>query len=195
MGQNPIETKVDGYADDLTLLLPRIERALRAAMRAVENFSNISGLKLNRDKTQVLKIGHRAQNDAEICGDLGLTYVKELKILGVTFTPNPADMEINFVDKISEIETLLSRWNFRNITCFGRVELVKSLALSRLTHIVQVIPNPAGHLLDKLQSMISNFIWSGSQSKKKVVSAEIAMQPQEKGGLNVPDVRKFWDAL
>ena len=195
MGQNPIETKVDGYADDLTLLLPRIERALRAAMRAVENFYNISGLKLNRDKTQVLKIGHRAQNDAEICGDLGLTYVKELKILGVTFTPNPADMEINFVDKISEIETLLSRWNFRNITCFGRVELVKSLALSRLTHIVQVIPNPAGHLLDKLQSMISNFIWSGSQSKKKVVSAEIAMQPQEKGGLNVPDVRKFWDAL
>ena len=27
MGQSPIETKVDGYADDLTLVLPRIERA------------------------------------------------------------------------------------------------------------------------------------------------------------------------
>ena len=43
--------------------------------------------------------------------------------------------------------------------------------------------------------MISNFIWTGSQSKKKVVKAEIALQPQERGGLNVPDVRKFWDAL
>ena len=62
-------------------------------------------------------------------------------------------------------------------------------------YIVQVVPHPAGHLLDKLQSMIYNFIWSGTQSKKKVVKAEIAMQTQEKGELNVPDVRKFWDTL
>ena len=173
MGQKPIETKVDGYCDDLTLILPRIERAVRAAMKAVESFAPISGLKINKDKTQVLKIGYKAENDAEICGDLGLTYVKQLKILGVTFTTNPEDMKVNFTDKISEIEKLLARWNFRNITCFGRVELVKSLALSRLTHIVQVIPHPEDQLLGKLQSMISNFIWTGSQSKKKVVKAEI----------------------
>ena len=142
-------------------------------MRAVENFAPVSGLKINKDKTQVLKIGYKAENDAEICGDLGLTYVNQMKILGVTFTTNPEDMKVNFTDKISEIEKLLARWNFRNITCFGRVELVKSLALSRLTHIVQVIPHPEDQLLGKLQSMISNFIWTGSQSKKKVVKAEI----------------------
>ena len=106
----------------------------------------ISSLKIIKDKTQVLKMEHKAENDAEICGDLGLTYVKKLKILGVT------------------------------LLCFGRVELVKSLALSRLTHIVQVIPHPADHLLDKLQTMVSNFIRTGSQNKKKVVKAEIAMQ-------------------
>ena len=55
----------------------------------------------------MLKMEHKAENDAEICGYLGLTYVKKLKILGVT------------------------------LLCFGRVELVKSLALSRLTDIVQ----------------------------------------------------------
>ena len=50
MGQKPIETKVDGYCDDLTLVLPRIERAVRAAMRAVESFAPVSGLKINKDK-------------------------------------------------------------------------------------------------------------------------------------------------
>ena len=79
MGQKPIETKVDGYADDLTLVLPRIERAVRAAMKAVENFAPVSGLRINKDKTQVLKTGYKAENDAEICGDLGLTYVQTTK--------------------------------------------------------------------------------------------------------------------
>ena len=62
-------------------------------------------------------------------------------------------------------------------------------------YMVQVVPHPASHLLDKLQSMIYNFKRSGTQSKKRVVKAEIAMQTQEKGELNVPDVRKFWDTL
>ena len=57
--------KVDGYADDLTLVLPRIERAVRAAMRAVESFALVSGLRINKDKTQVLKIGYKAESDAE----------------------------------------------------------------------------------------------------------------------------------
>ena len=46
----------------------------------------------------------------------------------------PDDMEANFDEKLEEIDSLLRRWSFRNMTVFGRVSLVKSLALSKLTH-------------------------------------------------------------
>ena len=46
MGQSPIETKVDGYADDLTLVLPRIEWAITAAMRAANPFPALKSTRI-----------------------------------------------------------------------------------------------------------------------------------------------------
>ena len=86
-------------------------------------------------------LGRRVKTDTKICPDLKLNYVNRLKVLGVTFASDPKDMEENFEKKVTEIKKLLNRWSFRNLTVYGRVELVKSLALSKITHIVQVIPN------------------------------------------------------
>ena len=132
----------------------------------LEGFEAISGLKINKDKTQVLKIGRNPANDHNLCPDLGLKYVKRLKVLGIYLAANPKDMEENFDDKIDEIQTLLRRWSFRNMTVFGRISLVKSLALSKLTHVVQVIPNPCAGKIKNLQKLVNNFVWTGSHCKK-----------------------------
>ena len=65
-----------------------------------------------------LKIGRNPENDPNLCPDLGLKYVKKLKVLGIYLSANPADMEGNFDDKIEEIESLLRRWSFRNMSVF-----------------------------------------------------------------------------
>ena len=116
-------------------------------------------------------------------------------MLGVYLTANPDDMEANFDEKIEEIDSLLRRWSFRNMTVFGRVSLVKSLALSKLTHIVQVIPNPKKEKINRLQKMINSFIWTGSHCSKVVVRGEISEQPMEQGGLAIPNVNTFWKSL
>ena len=159
--QDPIQSKCEAYADDVNLTLSRSESSLREAISVLEGFEAISGLKINKDKTQVLKIGNNPSNDRDLCPDLGLQYVKKLKVLGIYLAAKPSDMEDNFDDKISEIESLLRRWSFRNMTVFGRISLVKSLALSKLTHVVQVIPNPKTGKMKQLQKLINNFIWTG----------------------------------
>ena len=164
--QDPIQSKCEAYADDVNLTLSRSESSLRETISMLEGFEAISGLKINKDKTQVLKIGSNPSNDRDLCPDLGLKYVKKLKILGIYLAAKPSDMEDNFDDKISEIESLLRRWSFRNMTVFGRISLVKSLALSKLTHVVQVIPNPATGKIKQLQKIINSFIWTGSHCKK-----------------------------
>ena len=193
--QENITSTLEAYADDVNLTLPRSESSLRAAVSMLEGFQAVSGLKINKDKTQVLKIGRNPENDPNLCPDLGLKYVKKLKVLGIYLSANPADMEGNFDDKIEEIESLLRRWSFRNMTVFGRIFLVKSLALSKLTHVVQVIPNPRSGKIKHLQKLVNQFVWTGSHCKKVVVRSELSEQPMEQGGLGVPNVEKFWKSL
>ena len=72
----------------------------------------------------------------------------------------------NFRDKTEEIEKLLNRWTFRNLTVYGRILVVKALALSKITHLIQVIPNPDPTSIQYLQRVINNFIWKGNAQKK-----------------------------
>merc|ERR1712004_537345 len=68
------------------LILPYTVRFLYCHWLNMEltspSFSKISGLTINQGKTQVLKIGGAA-NMPDLAPDLGLKWVKELKILGI----------------------------------------------------------------------------------------------------------------
>ena len=73
--------------------------------------------------------------------------------------------------------------------------MVKTLALSKVTHLVQIIPNPPPALIMKLQRMLNNFIWKFGRQKKVVINQEAAQQPQSHGGLAIPNLQNFWDSL
>ena len=89
---------------------------MRAAVSMLEGFQEISGLKINKDKTQVLKIGRNPENDRDLCPDLGLKYVNRLKILGIYLAANPVDMEENFDEKIEEMITIRIKYTFRLVS-------------------------------------------------------------------------------
>ena len=52
------------------------------------------------------------------------------------------NMSNNFEDKIDKVDKMLSNWSYRYLTPFGKVTVVKSLGLSKLSHVALVIPNP-----------------------------------------------------
>ena len=81
------------------------------------------------------------------------------------------------------------------MTVYGRIRVVKSLALSKITHLVQIIPNPPAPMILHLQRIINNFVWKGSKQKKVVINKDKAELPENKGGLAVPNLQIFWDAL
>ena len=53
------EVKVSQYADDTTLILDGTEESARASLLLIEAFGNISGLRLNNEKTEALWIGSK----------------------------------------------------------------------------------------------------------------------------------------
>ena len=112
-------------------------------------------------------IGKQYNTAAILAPDLELNWVKEITILGIKLYPNPEMMESNFATKVDDIKNLLNRWTFRNLTVFGRIQIVKSLGLSKLTHVVQVVPNPPRQVIQDLQKAINKPFCMGRGLPKK----------------------------
>ena len=60
---NNTEIKISQYADDTTLILNGNQESLSAALNTIENFGNVSGLRLNDKKTEALWIGQEKMRD------------------------------------------------------------------------------------------------------------------------------------
>ena len=61
------EIKVSQYADDTTLILDGSKESLICALQVLENFSLVSGLRLNNRKTEALWIGTYKDRDDKLC--------------------------------------------------------------------------------------------------------------------------------
>ena len=190
-----IKTKVGAYADDVTIIMPRSEKSIREVVSTLDKFETLAGLRVNKDKTQMLRIGKGATSDKILCNDLGLKWVTRLKVLGVNLSAAPHEMMENLDEKISEIESLLNNFTYRNITVYGRIRVVKAIALSKVTHLIQIIPNPPPTQILKLQRIINKFIWTGPGQKKVVIKKEAAELPPSRGGLAIPNIEHFWNGL
>ena len=190
-----IKTKVGAYADDVTIIMPRSEKSIREVVSTLDKFETLAGLRVNKDKTQMLRIGKGATSDKILCEDLGLKWVTRLKVLGVNLSAAPHEMMENLDEKIAEIESLLNNFTYRNITVYGRIRVVKAIALSKVTHLIQIIPNPPPMQILKLQRIINKFIWTGPGQKKVVIKKEAAELPPSRGGLAIPNIEHFWNGL
>ena len=69
----------EAYADDVNLMMPPKEESIREVISVLDKFEKISGLKVNKDKTQVMRIGRSASSDPVLCSDLGLKWVPKLE--------------------------------------------------------------------------------------------------------------------
>ena len=60
--------------------------------------------------------------------------------LGINFDNKLEQMDLNYYEKIDEIKKLLQGWLYRHLSPYGKIVVLKSLALSKLSHIALVIP-------------------------------------------------------
>ena len=101
-------------------------------------------------------------------------------------------MDSNFRKKIEEIEKLYNCWLYRNLSPMGKITVIKAMALSKLSHIILVCPHLDENYLDQLTKLSFRFLWSNKPDRVKRVEAIL---PISKGGINMPDIKCFWESL
>ena len=180
------------YADDCSIFLPPEEENLRNTLNILSSFFKLSGLKISVSKTKAIWFGAGCNFTHRLCRDIPLVWDTEFRLLGIDFDAKLEKMENNFDSKLDEIRKLLNCWFYRTLTPYGKITVVKTLALSKLSHAALVIPSLKKSKLMDLEKMIFRFIWGDKPDK---VSREAAKLPEKAGGLGMIDIGSFWIGL
>ena len=159
-----VEFLVSQYADDTSLILDGSRESLENCIRILKLYANASGLCVNIDKTKVIWIGSRKGSKLKFCEHVNLQWeMNEFTVLGVKFTYNLKDMvDLNYAEKLNEIKKLFLNWSKRILTPLGKITVIKSLALSKINHLILALPNPSKTIIiDELQIMFYQYFNMG----------------------------------
>lgn len=181
------EALLSQFADDTTLFLDGSERSLRAAIQTLNEFAEISGLKVNCNKTQIVWIGSMKNSEVRYLRDSNFQWNPGIfKVLGVKFSTDISTIsDLNYDGKLSEIRRILNRWRKRQLTPFGKITVIKTLVMSKLTYLFLNIPDPSEEFLQQTEAELYRFLWDSKPSR---IKKETICQPYELGGLRMTSV-------
>ena len=75
---------------------------------------------------------------------------------------------------------------------FGRITVIKSLALSNFIHLFLGLPNPPGGLIKKLEKLFCEFLWNSGPYR---IKRNIVIKDITGGGLRMININIFVKAL
>ena len=110
-------------------------------------------------KTKAIWFGKKYNCNQKLCQDLKLDWDTKFRLLGVDFDNNLDNMDSNFPQKIKAIEKLLNCWIYRTLTVYGKITIIKTLALPKLSHLALVLPNLNKTQIKIIESMFFKFLW------------------------------------
>ena len=154
----------------------------------------MSGLKINVEKTKAIWVGSFSNSLRQMCRNYKLDWTQgPFKILGVTFTTEVFNIwDVNANEIVAKDENLCKQWSKRKLTLFGRITVIKSLALSKFNHLFLALPNPPGELIKQLEKLFYKFLWNSGPDR---IKRSIIVKDLRVGGLRMVNISSFIKAL
>ena len=109
-----------------------------------------------------------------------------IKILGI-FVGHDKEFcyQKNWKNKLASLEHMLSAWTKRNLTVVGRINIIKTLGISKLLYNASILDVPE-NIIKEVDKIIFKFIW---KNKSEKVKRKVMYGGYDQGGLRVSDFR------
>ena len=183
------------FADDTTLSLDGSEESLVEALNTIKHFGKISGLKVNEQKTLIIWIGSMKGSDIRYLRDDNYVWDPgtSFKIIGIKFSVHTKNIvKLNYEDKLQEIKRALYKWKRRKLTPLGKIAIIKTMIISKITHLMLNIPDPNESFIKEVEKVIFKYLWDDKPPK---VSKTTICSEYSEGGLRMVNLRNFLMAL
>ena len=183
-----VEQKLLQYADDTTVLL-HDELQVPPTLDIFAEFSKVSGLRLNLEKTEAMWLGS-CKNRTDTFFDF--QWPKVIRYLGIYVGyDHLITTNLNWTSKLEKFQKILDCWRTRDLTLFGKAAIIKTLALSKLIFSANMLTLPMG-ICKQVEMLIDKFLWSGRKSRLR---KDILHKPINEGGISIPNIDTFFKAL
>ncbi|XP_021995456.1 uncharacterized protein LOC110892608 [Helianthus annuus] len=183
-GEKPISHLF--YANDALLMGFWTKDNVEKVARILRVFHICLGLKINTHKSHLFGIGvHEGEVDSMTnvlwcqVGSVPFDY------LGIRVGANMNRVS-HWITVIESVQNRLSLWKAKTLSIGGRLTLIKSVLSSLPIYYLSLYKAPI-KILEKLERLMKNFLWSGSNDVKKVhwVVWEVVTTPKKRWGLGI----------
>ena len=159
--RNEHEIKLIAFADMTTFL--KDNQSAEKLLHVLNDFGRCSGLKLNESKLEACYLGTSSPADFHLNADIKSC----IEILGIFFSYNKKDAaKLNFESILNSLKKKLNLWKWRNLTVLGRVQIVKTFAISKFVYRASQLPL-SSEIIKSAHKIIYDFIWKGKGKVKQ----------------------------
>jgi hypothetical protein len=163
--------KNESFADDSTTCTYFEYDDLNCLKNILIQFSGISGLKCNFDKTSIMRIGNLdGEVDRRIL-DLGFEIVDNCKLLGFKFSNRDTLADSNAPQLIEKIKNTVRFWTPLNLSVAGKITIAKTLILPLFIYYGTII-NFSQHQIDEMEGAIERYVTRGLNIAKDKIYAD-----------------------
>ena len=116
----------------------------------------------------------------------GILNIQPVYALGTHFSfDEKLSDQRNFLDKLAKLQKTLNFWSQRDISVYGRINIVKTLALSKVIFICSSLETPP-YFVEEVNRKIFDFVWNHKPAKIK--KSTLIKSKKKKGcGLEMRD--------
>ena len=183
------EHKLFLYADDILALVSDPANSIPVMLNKIETFSQISGLKINWQKSEVMPVS-RSCAQSEVSRFPFKWVPVGLKYLGLKLSAELEDIiEMNLSPLLQEMKNNLERWKIINLSLWGKVNTIKMVVAPQFNYVSMMLPLtiPRG-IYKQYNNMVREYLWNG---KKPRINIKKMCSPRECGGLALPNVEMY----
>ncbi|XP_010523549.1 PREDICTED: uncharacterized protein LOC104801863 [Tarenaya hassleriana] len=183
--ENPLIIHLS-FADDIMIFSHGERSSLREIRSIMKTFSEISGLHINLEKSELYLAGMTEGEKRTISSNLGIGLgCLPVRYLGVPLSPTRLSKS-DFQPLLQRIRAKLSGWTTKFLSKAGKIQLVTTVIFGMVNSwgMTFVLPK---FLITEIDSMCSRFIWQNSSDKTPShrIAWHTICKPRREGGLGV----------
>jgi hypothetical protein len=187
-GQNYL---ISQFADDTSFSLREDNEGIHSLFNLLKNYGEISGLKLNINKTEIMVLNHTENNKMPT---RYRRYIKrEVQYLGCQISVDYKETTKKNIDKATDkMNNMIDKWMNRRTTLSGKIAIIKSLLIPQVTYALTTMASPDIETVKNINKKLFKFINSGGGEK---IKRNILIGEYEEGGFKMTDLESYIRAI
>lgn len=174
------------FTYDVLIFFDGLAESLRGILQILEEFRLISGLKINKQKSELLLDGGCATRCRSLAMEVGIEQGSlPLRYLGVPLSPKKMTRS-DFQPLLDKISARFSSWTVKHLSFACRFQLIQAVIYSTISFWASMFIIHA-ECISILERMCGAFLWNGAPNSARgaKISWESVCTPKEAGGLGL----------